>query len=78
MAKTPDFITIEAWSYSKGVGQEPVQFPPGTFMRPVDTYYLPKVILDSSDYMWFNPTKEVYCYSPIGLIPVPKSLLRRV
>jgi hypothetical protein len=76
--KTPEYVTKEPWSYKKSFNTEPVNFPAGSFMKPIDPYYLPKHVLDSDEYRWSNKNTETFAYTRIGIIPVPKDLLRKV
>lgn len=72
---TPDYVLIQDYTVNPYVPDSTL-VPAGTFLRPLDLYYVPKHIRDAS--RGFNKDKEVYCYCSYGILPFPKGLLRRV
>ncbi len=77
MAKTPDYITTEDFRFTRDWHNE-LTIPKGCFVRPIETYYLPKHIKDDSWYKWFDPDKEIHVYCSFGIVCIPKKIVRRV
>lgn len=74
---TPNYVLSEAYcTYDSSMNKQ--EYPQGMFVRPIDKYYLPKHIIDSESYRWFNEGKEVYCYTKLGIVTIPKNIIRKV
>lgn len=72
---TPDYKLTEDFKYWVNT-QDCITMPAGTFVRPVEFCYLPKDIQDKNQFIKTDG-KQVFCHTKIGLIPIPKQLLRR-
>lgn len=73
---TPDYVLKEEYRFS--VGPQDVRvLPAGTFVRPIELYYVPKHVVDNPDYRHFNKHEEVFCYTRYGIIPIPRKHIRR-
>jgi hypothetical protein len=72
---TPDYKLTADFKYWVNT-QDCITMPAGTFVRPVEFRYLPKELQDRSSLIKIAD-KEVFCHTKIGLIPIPKELLRK-
>lgn len=76
--KTPDYVLIEDYVVIISNTDRRV-IPVGSFVQPIDEYYLPKHIKDSDDYKFqIGPSRFIWAYTRYGIVRIPKSLLRRV
>ena len=73
--KTPNYVLDEDFSIPYGHHDVKV-LPAGTFVRPIETCYVPKHIKDENK--WFNEKTDCYCYTRIGIIVIPKKYVRKV
>lgn len=77
--KTPNYVLTEKFSFSaNGAFGSAIELPEGTFVRPIEVIWLPTHILQSSDYKFFKPEKEVFVYTRYGIIVVPRDIIRKV
>ena len=77
--KTPDFVLTESHSYRKDPDNfSTTEVEAGTFVRPIDKYWVPKFILE--DPRWANLDHEtmVFCYFSGGIVPFPRKIIRQV
>jgi hypothetical protein len=49
--------------------------PAGSFIKPIDKYYLPDYIKKSIEYLWLE-FDYTYCYTYYGMILVSNNLIR--
>lgn len=75
MSSTPNYILKRRFVFEIGA-QDMIILDPGTFVRPLDIYYVPKHIKERHPLL--NLEKEVYCYGSFGIIPIPRDFLREV
>ena len=73
--KVPNHALTEAYSYAVG-NQDTRTLPQNAYVCPIDPYYLPRHLKESSEYAFFNAETHVYCYTRYGLIPIPKNIVR--
>ena len=84
--RTPNYVTSEDHSYwdngASASGPNMLwtpnsihTLPAGTFARPIEVPYLPSHIEVSPN---FDPKVEVYCYTRMGILKLPRSILREV
>ncbi len=71
MSRTPNFVLNKSVTLYYGPQDERV-LPSGTFVRPVQTCYLPKHVLEHPMWKWFNPDHEVFVYTRYGILAVRK------
>ncbi len=64
---TADFIV-------KRAGRTSVTLPAGSYVRPMDLYYVPEHIKDANPYFW--ESSETYCYTRHGIVAVPNHYLQ--
>lgn len=50
----------------------------GTYVHPIYHKYLPKHITDETQFYWFNPILEVYCYTNIGIMLLNRNIIEEV
>ncbi len=72
---TPDYMLTEDFNYQP---TRPNSFviAAGTFLRPIDFYYVPRHIREENKF--FNKETEVYCYCYYGILVFPKEVIRKV
>lgn len=75
---TPDFCLTEDTQVAEAGGWETKTLAAGTFIRPIDYYYVPKHIRDAEENRWFSADKEAFCYTPLGIKLIDKNKFRRV
>lgn len=74
---TPNYVLME--EYNINIDTHDIKtLPQGTFVRPIEYRYVPKHVLDHPLWKWFNAEREVFVYCRLGIIAVPKKLLRQV
>lgn len=76
MVKTPDYILEEKFVYSSNYSSHTLEA--GYFVRPINYIYVPKHIIERPEWKYFNCDKDVFCYTRIGIVAIPKKLLRKV
>lgn len=79
--KTPDYITTEDVAYGpisvwSSSGEKVLE--KGSFVRPIETRYVPKDTMKSDKCARFHPDTHVFCYTFHGIIPVPFNAIRRI
>lgn len=72
---TPDYVLVSEHRYKSGSAEAAI-LPEGTFVRPIDLKYVPKHVVEADLWRYFNSDKEVFCYTRLGIIAIPKELLR--
>lgn len=75
--KTPNRITTQDYTYET-LNSERGVLPKGSFVTPVQPEYLPRHITHNDKFKYFNPIREIYCYSRLGFFPVPKDIIIEV
>lgn len=53
-----------------------IVLPAGSFVCPIDWYYVPKHVKESDRYRWFDKETHSVCYTRFGLVPIAKRVLR--
>lgn len=74
---TPDYVLQETFEFKVSY-HEKVPFAPGTFVRPISLNYVPLHVKEHDYYEPFNSKTQVFCYTPKGIFPIPRKLLRQV
>lgn len=52
--------------------------PAGSFVKPIDPYWLPQHIKDTSNFKWMNKETQVFCYTALGMVLIPWEKLRAI
>lgn len=73
---TPDYKLTEPFKYWVNT-QDCITFPAGSFVRPIEYAYLPKELKEKFKLNFASGT-EAFCHTKIGIICIPKNVLRRV
>lgn len=73
--KTPSYMLMKDHHISIGVGETRI-LPAGSFVCPVEPYYLPRHIKDQPSFQYFNRQTELFCYTRFGITVIPKHLVR--
>lgn len=76
--RTPNYVLSEPFIYSV-YGHGPMDsrtLEAGTFVRPIELYYVPKHVTEDPQNRGFDKAKEVYCYCHFGIIPIPRKIIR--
>lgn len=73
--KTPDYVLHTDFTYHESSHDTKV-LRAGSFVQPIDIYYIPKHIKDN--YKFFDTEKETFCYTHYGIIVIPRNLIRMV
>lgn len=76
MAKVPEFITTE--DYKFGPLNDERVLPKGSFIKPIDVYYLPKHCYNYPTTMYYNKDRDVFIYCRFGIITIPKKLVLEI
>lgn len=74
---TPNWALNEAHLISQGVFDSKT-LEEGTFARPLALEYVPDYIKETKEHKHFNPEKEVYCYTHIGIVAIPIRKLSKI
>lgn len=74
---TPDYLLTNDVTITKDIWDQKV-IKAGTFVRPIDFYYVPQHIKDLPDHKWFDRNREVFCYTPIGIQLIPLDKIRKL
>lgn len=75
--RTPNYV-LTAEHRISNYPHDDIILTKGMFVRPVDKYYLPKHVKESSAFRWHSEEKEVFCYTSVGIVCVPKEFIRMV
>ncbi len=79
MGRTPDYVLTAQVKWSLGSAQDERVLPPGAFVRPIwEARYLPAHIRDSTEFRYFDPIEQVYCYTRWGITRIDRKILRQV
>ncbi len=73
--RTPNYRLLEAHTVSNGPHDQRL-LPAGSYVRPIELRYVPKHVIDDSRWTWFDGDIEVFCYCSLGIIPIPKKILK--
>ncbi len=78
MVRTPNYRLTEELSIQsrKGGYSDPVTLPAGTFVRPIHIDYVPKHVINDKRWEYFNPNTDVFAYTSIGIVMIPKNIMR--
>lgn len=81
MSRTPNYRLMEdfvvaASGGSYMMGGDYKTLPEGSYVRPIELAYVPKHVLEDKRWQHFNKDKEIFVYTKIGIVPVPKRILR--
>lgn len=74
---TPDFMMSEEFVYGITV-HDRCTFAKGTFVRPIKLAYVPKHVKEKHTFTIFDKEKDVYCYTPQGIFPIPRKYIVQV
>lgn len=75
--KTPNYIINKEYSIVNKYLDQKI-LPVGTFVKPINEYYLPNHIKESTEYRWFDKTTEVFVYCRYGIVAIPKNIIVEV
>lgn len=76
--KTTDYVLSVNVSVLKNERWDKLVIPAGTFVKPIETTYLPAHIKKGDLFKLFMPATEIYVYCSYGMFPVPKDAIRSV
>lgn len=70
---TPDYKLRDALviSSNNGTGKD-ITLEPGTFIRPIESRYVPQHVKDDYRWRWHKDVDDVFCYCHYGIISVPR------
>lgn len=73
--KTPNYILKEEHNLGASWNQDKV-LPAGAFIKPIHKTYVPLHILEA----WFGVNYDThdFCYTRLGIVPIPKYKIREV
>jgi hypothetical protein len=74
--KTPDYALTEEYSYNEGYDKKTVSA--GTFVRPIETRYVPKHVTEDERWKYIKNDEYVFCYWREGIMPFPRKIVRQV
>lgn len=76
---TPNYMLNAPYSFECGQNAYDTKtLPEGTFVRPIEIQYVPAHILDNKRWRSFNSSKEIFCYTHYGIIPIPREKIRKL
>lgn len=73
--KTNNHALTEAYAHSAGP-HDTIYLPQGSYVSPVDPYYLPRHIKELPEYRHMNHDTHTFAYTKFGLIPLPKKIIK--
>ena len=73
--KTPNYALTEAHYIPMG-SLDAKTLPAGSFVRPIETRYVPAHVLESKLGKTFDEKLEIMCYTRFGIVPIPKNIIR--
>ncbi len=59
-------------------GKDAKTLQEGTFARPLALEYVPDHVKERSSHKHFNPERETYAFTPVGIVPIPLTKLSRI
>ncbi len=57
---------------------DPIVLPAGSFVKPIETRYLPPHVLKDPKNKYFTEKTEVICYTRLGMVAIPRNIIREV
>lgn len=75
--RIPDYVTTEDYSFNYDRYDSKV-LPAGSFVKPIHLAYVPKHVLEREMWKAFDKKTEVFCYTKLGIMCIPKNLIREV
>lgn len=72
---TPNFVLMSPLTISRGPYDNKT-LPAGTFVRPIEYQYVPKHIQDADWNRFFDQTTDIFCYTRVGIVAVPRNIIR--
>jgi len=78
MAKTPNFVTSEDFKFLVDNMWNDKTLPAGTFVRPIDSHYLPSHVTDHIANKFHDKDRDEFVYCHYGIISIPKRIIREV
>lgn len=76
MPRLPEYVLTEDHSF--GPYQDSKVLKVGSFVKPIDLYYVPKHCFNSRASMYYDSKRDVFCYTSFGIIPIPKTKIREI
>ena len=74
---TPNYVLTDVVYVNQG-SSDSKHLPIGSFVRPIDSRYVPEHILEDPRYRFFDKTNDIFCYTKYGIVSIPKAYLRQV
>lgn len=74
----PEWVLTQDWNLTVEKTKEFKTLKAGSFVVPIDPYWLPAHIKNDSKHRFFDPSKEAYCYTAYGIVIIPKQFIRDV
>lgn len=76
--KTANYILTRDVTCFNGYLLDPKVVPQGSFVKPVDVYYVPHHIIELPENRLADFSTNVFCYTRIGFVLIPREYLREV
>lgn len=74
---TPNYCLVSEYRIVQGAAVVDAKIlPAGTFVRPIDYYYVPLHVREDKRWAFFDRDKEVFCFTRWGIVPIPRDLIR--
>ena len=74
--KTPNYALTEAYSCTSNNGGDYKVLDAGTFVRPIELRYVPKHVVEDHRWRYFNPAEQIFCFTSIGIVPIPRDRIQ--
>lgn len=69
-------MTTEEYTCSHPETKSTIIIAAGTFVKPIETVYLPDHIKEEASYRWFQKSTEQFVYCSYGILVIPKHIIR--
>lgn len=76
MSKTPTYALIAP--HHVKCRSDYIVLSEGTFVRPLSLEYVPQHVLEDRNNLYVDKTKEVFCYTRYGIVPIPRDIIKEV
>lgn len=73
---TPDYVLVQAYFYSSSL-YDSKSLDAGAFVRPIELCYVPKHVVEDKRWSGFNKNTDVFCFTSLGIVPIPRAHMRK-
>lgn len=73
--RVPDYVITEDYSFTFD-RTDTKTLPAGSFVKPIELVYVPKHVVEQDRWRGFNKAKDVFCYTRLGIVSIPRKIIR--